>query len=300
MAGTDNTKQPVAVVTGASRGIGKSIALRLAAEGCAVACVARTLGDGDSHLDGSLEQTVAQITEAGGIAIPIVADLSAIDLDAAGIVAPAIEAFGPVDYLVNNAAAAYYTPYTEISAKRIDIAYRVNVRTPWLLAQAVLPAMIERGSGSVLNISSGSARHPDGPPFVLGQTGGATAYGGSKAFLDRATTGAAAELFGTGVSLNCLTPEAAVATPGANARVDLDATGHIIEPMETMVEAAWVLLSGDPSVLTGRVAYSLSLLYELDLPVHDLAGADLVEGWQPADFPVDRLKFSNVHERGKA
>ena len=70
--------------------------------------------------------------------------------------------------------------------------------------------------------------------------------------------------------------------------------------METMVEAAWVLLSGDPSVLTGRVAYSLSLLYELDLPVHDLAGADLVEGWQPADFPVDRLKFSNVHERGKA
>lgn len=283
--------ESVAVVTGASRGIGKSIALRLGAEGCAVACIARTLGEGDSHLEGSLEQTVQEIVAAGGRALPIVADLSAEDLDGAAIMAPAVDAFGPIDYLVNNAAAAYYTPYTEISAKRMDIAYRVNVRTPWLLAQSVLPSMIERGKGSVLNISSGSARHPEGPPFTLGQTGGAAAYGGSKAFLDRATTGGAAELFGTGVSLNCLTPEAAVATPGAVARVDLAATGHIVEPMETMIEAAVVLLTGDPAVLTGLVAYSLSLLYQLDRPVYDLAGEELVEGWQPADFPIDQLKF---------
>ena len=150
--------------------------------------------------------------------------------------------------------------------------------------------MIDRGSGSILNISSATARHPQGPPFRLGQTAGATAYGGSKAFLDRATTGGAAELHGTGVSLNCLAPEAAVATPGALELIDLNATGAIVEPMETMAEAAWALLSGDPEVLTGRVAYSLSLLHELDRPVRDLTGTTLVDGWQPADFPLDRLK----------
>ncbi len=283
--------QKVAVVTGASRGIGKGIALRLGAEGCAVACVARTLGDGDSHLEGSLEGTVREIEAAGGSAIPVVADLSAEDLDATVIIEQAVSAFGPVDFLINNAAAAYYTPYADISAKRIDIAYRVNVRTPWLLGQAVLPAMLARGSGSILNISSGSARHLVGPPFALGQTGGAAVYGGSKAFLDRATTGGAAELHGTGVSLNCLTPEAAVATPGAHARIDLAATGHIVEPMDTMVEAAWLLLRSDPAVVTGRIAYSLSLLHEFDQPVYDRTGKTLVEGWQPADFPLDRLKF---------
>ena len=252
---------PVAVVTGASRGIGKAIALRLANEGCAVACMARTLKEGDVALAGSLESTVNQIVDAGGKAMPVVTDLASADFDAAGVIEQVTNNFGPVDYLVNNAAAAFYNTYIDIAAKRIDISYRVNVRSPWLLAQAVLPGMVERGSGSVLNVSSATSLMPEGPPFSPSpQINGATAYGGSKAWLERATLGAAAELYGSGVSLNTLAPDYSVATEGATALVDLG--GHPIEPLETIVEAAWALLTGDPNQVTGQIC----LLYTSPSP----------------------------------
>lgn len=278
----------VAIVTGASRGIGAAIAQRLAAEGCSVACVARTSAPGDSHLDGSLDATVERIRDAGGTAMPVVADLAASDLDPSRVVAPVVEAFGPVDYLVNNAAAAFYPSYVEVPTKRIEIAFRVNVLAPWLLAQAVLPGMVERGRGSVLNLTSQTAMMPEGPPFdVAPQIGGATVYGGSKAWLERASVGAAAELYGTGVSINCLTPDTSVITEGSAALVDLSA--YFNEPIEAMAESAWALLSGDPAELTGRVEYNLSFLRRIDRPVRMLDGTTLLDGWQPADFPLDKL-----------
>lgn len=277
-----------AIVTGASRGIGAALARRLGNEGCAVACVARTLEEGDSQLPGSLRSCVEQIGADGGTASAFAADLADPAFSAEALVAAVSVELGPVDYLVNNAAAAFYRPYTELSAKQIDISYRVNVRTPWLLAQQVLPGMIERGSGSVLNLSSATSITPVGPPFRLGQISGAAAYGGSKAWLERATVGAAAELQGTGVTLNTLSPEVAVATEGAVRLVDL--SGHLVEPLETMAEAAVALLTGDPAVLNGQVAYSLSLLHRLGRPVHDLTGRDLAAGWQPEDFPLEKLR----------
>jgi citronellol/citronellal dehydrogenase len=148
-------------------------------------------------------------------------------------------------------------------------------------------------AGSILNISSATSQVPEGPPFADRGIGGASAYGGSKAWLERATVGAAVELAGTGVSANTLAPEYAVITEGADAMMgDLKArTDIVLEPVATMAEAALALLTGDPDVLTGQVAYSLSLLRALDRPVRDLDGVTLVEGWQPADLPVDRLRF---------
>ena len=282
----------VVIVTGASRGIGAGIAERLASEGMAVACVARTLDEGTSHLAGSLVRTVGRIESAGGLAAPFVADLADEAFDAPQIV-DAVEAqLGPVTHLVNNAAACFYLPFAEVPLKRIDVTYRVNVRSPWLLAQAVLPGMIERRSGSILNISSASSERPEGPPFPDRGIGGAAVYGGSKAWLERATVGAAVELIGTGVSANTLAPEYAVITEGADAMMsDLAERDDIIcEPLATMAEAALALLTGDADVLTGKVAYSLSLLRALGRPVRDLDGVALVDGWQPHEFPTALLR----------
>ncbi len=279
---------PVAVVTGASRGIGAAIAQRLAAEGCAVACIARTLSAGDSHLDGSLTGTVTRINDAGGVAYPLVADLSSVDFDPAAVIAELQAELGPVDYLVNNAAAAFYPGYVEMPRKRMEISFRVNVMAPWLLAQQVLPAMVERGSGSVLNLTSQTAVMPEGPPFTVApQIKGATAYGGSKAWLERATVGAAAELYGTGVSLNCLSPDTSVITEGSSALVDLSKYPN--EPLDAMAESAWALLTGDPATYTGRIEYSLSFLKRENRPVRTLDGSQLLDGWQPEDFPIDYL-----------
>ncbi len=279
---------PVALVTGASRGIGAAIAERLSAEGCQVACVARTLAAGDSHLDGSLQGTGARIEERGGQAIAVTGDLSAPDFDPGRILSPVVEAFGPVDYLVNNAAAAFYPAYLEMPRKRMEVSFRVNIAAPWLLAQAVVPGMLERSRGSVLNLTSQTAIPPKGPPFELSpQVLGATAYGGSKAWLERASVGAAAEIFGSGVSINCLSPDTSVITEGSNALVDLSAYPN--EPLETMAEAAWALLTGDPITTTGLVEYALSYLYRTKRRVMELDGVTPMVGWQPEDFPVEYL-----------
>ena len=120
----------VAIVTGASRGIGAAIAQRLAAEGAAVAVTARSL---ESHpsLPGTLALTVASIERDGGRAHAIQGDLLA-PPDRERVVAETRDAFGPIDILVNNAAAAFYMPFDRISEKRYGIAFEVNVRAAWM------------------------------------------------------------------------------------------------------------------------------------------------------------------------
>ena len=155
----------VALVTGASRGIGEGTALRLAAEGAAVAAVARTQADGDHRLPGSLEQLVTAIRSSRGRAVGIPADLSDPSVNRAEIVAQAEEELGGrIDILVNNAARAFYQPFTELTEKRWRIAYELNVWAPWDLARLVLPGMRELGRGAIVNISSGVAESPDLPP----------------------------------------------------------------------------------------------------------------------------------------
>jgi NAD(P)-dependent dehydrogenase (short-subunit alcohol dehydrogenase family) len=272
----------VALVTGASRGIGAAVARRLAAEGAAVAVTARTASRGDSSLAGSLEETVAAISGAGGLALPLTADLADPDLDATELVARVEDRLGAVDILVNNAAAIFTGSFDDQTPRRIRLALEVNVVAPWRLMAACTPAMRARGQGWIVNISSKVATPPPGPPFVRGQLGGGALYGGSKAMLERLTVGAAADLWDTGVAVNAVAPQAAVRTEGALTVVAMD--HDRVEPVETMAEAVLALATADPHRVTGRVTASLDLLRELRRPVFGLDGRTLLPGWQPADL----------------
>jgi citronellol/citronellal dehydrogenase len=256
----------VAVVTGASRGIGEYVARRFAAEGAAVAVVARTQEQTDERLPGTIHQTVATIRGAGGTAVPIRADLSK-PADRARIIDEAERALGPVDILVNNAAVTFFMPVADFPGRRYDLMFEVQVKAPFELSQRVLPGMRERGAGWILNISSMAAVHPAIPPERGGGIGG-TVYGMCKAALERLTTGLAAEVYADGIAVNVLSPTRGVPTPGVlfhHLITDVDqalASGDAESP-EMFAEASLALCSGDPAVLTGRVAYSRQLVAEL-------------------------------------
>jgi NAD(P)-dependent dehydrogenase (short-subunit alcohol dehydrogenase family) len=265
----------VALVTGASRGIGAAIAQRLASAGAAVAAVARSLDSHPPDLPGTLRETVAAVEALGGRAIAIQGDV----MDAgsrAQVVARCTQALGPIDILVNNAVYGPQGAFESFSAQDFELTFEANVRAPFHLCQLVLQGMREKKRGWILNISSGAAEHPAGPPYGEYALLGGLLYGSSKAGLTRLTTGLAAELYPDGIAVNALSPASAVMTPG------LEASGitswidpSILEPIEAMAEAAVALCTADPTTMTGRVVYSVRFLEELGRPIRTLDGRAL-------------------------
>lgn len=253
----------VAIVTGASRGIGEAIARGFAAAGAAVAVTARTVHEGDHVLSGSIEATVASITSAGGRALAIPADLS-LHADRERVVTETEAQLGPVDVLVNNAAVTYWEPVTTFNPRHYELMFEVQVRAPFALAQLLLPGMRERGRGWILNISSSAAKHPEGPPYQPLPVGDVrTVYGMCKAALERFSTGLASEVYSDGIAVNALSPSGVVLTPGMlHHRLDEVVPLEGREPVDHMVNAALRLCTGDPAALTGRVTSARPLLEE--------------------------------------
>jgi citronellol/citronellal dehydrogenase len=261
-----------AIVTGASRGIGAGLAERLCAEGADVVITARTV-DRHDHLAGSLNETLERCRRHGaGRAEAVAADL-ADPADRARIVPEAVAILGgPIEVLVNNAAAGIHMPMAEFPHRRRRIMFEVNVEAPLDLAQAVLPVMLERGEGWIVNITSGSSRLAPGPPYVPSTMPGNGIYGTTKAALNRATNALAAELWGTGVRINALDPAKPVASEGAVEHLQGRIPADQFAPVEIMAEATVALCTCGPE-LTGHVFSDQPLLDQLGVTVMTLDGA---------------------------
>ncbi|TAK76417.1 MAG: SDR family NAD(P)-dependent oxidoreductase [Dehalococcoidia bacterium] len=252
----------VALVTGASRGIGQGIAEEFAREGAKVVCAARTLHEGDHMLEGSLDRTVGRIRAAGGEALAVTADVSK-EEDCNRIAEEAKAAYGPVDVLINNAALNYYIPIVDYPASRWMRAFAVNLHGPFMLSRAVLPDMIARRSGAIINISSVGAIGPGRGPYPGAKATGGVMYGASKAALERFTQGLAQEVYEHGVTVACYSPGIGVATEGTvhfGLAKSLDDPDR--EPMSMMSRAALLLATEPLDKVTGRVTYSQEILKE--------------------------------------
>jgi NAD(P)-dependent dehydrogenase (short-subunit alcohol dehydrogenase family) len=255
----------VAVVTGASRGIGEAIARRFAMAGAKVVVSARTVDPDDHYLPGTISETVARIKAAGGEALAVRADLANPD-DRRELIEQAEKAFGGVDILVNNAAITYFIPVEEFPEKRFRLMMDVQVWAPFELSQRVLPGMKERGRGWILNISSHAALHPQ--KTMAGR--GGTVYGMCKAALERFTTGLAQEVYDHGIGVNVISP-GLVATPGVmHHRLINESNKDRVTPVEHMAEACLRLCHGDPKVITGRIDYADQVMKEFSLEPAEL------------------------------
>jgi NAD(P)-dependent dehydrogenase (short-subunit alcohol dehydrogenase family) len=254
----------VAIVTGASRGIGAEIAKLFAREGARVVCAARTLNEGDHRLlAGSLAGTVGEITAAGGEAIAVGADVSN-EADCRKLVGAARDAFGPVDILVNDAALTYYKPIVDYDVRNWVKAFAVNVHGPFMLSKLVLPEMMARRRGAIVNISSGAAIGPGRTPFKDARpASGGTMYGATKAALERFTQGLAQEVAGYNISITAVSPSQVVPTPGTVYHKLVSGMDDPKGEPPTVMARAVLLLATEPADrINGRVTYSQQILSE--------------------------------------
>jgi citronellol/citronellal dehydrogenase len=233
-----NLDGKVAIVTGASRGVGAATAIALADEGVAVACAARATDESPLRLPGTIDATVRRITDAGGDALAVPTNLAQ-EEDVERMVTTTVEHFGRLDIVVNNAAITFPGDI-DVPMKRYDLMMAVNLRAPLVVAHAAIPHM-QQGEGAILNISSAAA---------LDYIPGLMIYGMSKIALEHLTVSLATQLQPHRIAVNTFRIDVPVASEGFVANTPgFDHSDW--EPTEVPAEGiVWMLRQ--PSSYTGR------------------------------------------------
>jgi citronellol/citronellal dehydrogenase len=267
-------------ITGASRGIGLAIAVRAARDGANVVVAAKT-GESNPKLPGTIHTAAAEIEAAGGRALAVQTDIR----DEAAVrsaVAQAVEAFGGIDILVNNASAISLTGTSDTPMKRFDLMFGVNVRGTYLCTQACLPALLESARAGrnphVLNMS---------PPLSMREHWfkNHVAYTMAKYGMSECTLGHAGEFRPHGIAVNSLWPRTAIATAALQMIPGIDPT--MCRKPEILADAAYLILTSDARTTTGNFFIDDELLASHG--VTDLAPYALVPGTTRfiPDFFVD-------------
>jgi NAD(P)-dependent dehydrogenase (short-subunit alcohol dehydrogenase family) len=220
----------VALVTGASRGVGAAVAVALAEAGATVACAARSTAAQPQRTPGTLDDTVARITAAGGAALAVPTNL-ADPTDVEAMVATTVAAFGRLDVLVNNAAVTFVGDL-DIDLKRHDLVMAINLTAPLVASRAAAAHLRAAGGGHILNVSSVAALLP---------VPGLMSYGISKIGLERLTVDLARQLQRDRIAVNCFRIDIPVASEGFVANTPgLDRSSW--EPCEVAAEGIlWML-----------------------------------------------------------
>ena len=229
----------VALVTGASRGVGAAAAVALAEAGCDVACAARATEANPQRTSGTIDETVRRIEATGrrGLAVPT--NLG-VDDEVVAMVKTTHEHFGRLDILINNAAITFIGDL-DIPLKRYDLIMQVNLRAPLIAIREAAPLMEAQGGGVVINVSSVAALYPH--PQLL-------AYGISKIGLERLTVDAAKQLAPANIAVNCFRIDIAVASEGFVANTP-GADHSSWEPSEVAAEGI-VWMGRQPPGYSGR------------------------------------------------
>jgi citronellol/citronellal dehydrogenase len=256
----------VAIVTGASRGIGRAVALGLAKQGCGVVVAAKST-ESTQRLPGSIFSVAQEVEAAGGKALPFQVDVR----DAGKVeemVARTMHRFGRIDILVNNAGALWREPLLNTPVKRFDLLMGVNARAAFCACRAVLPPMIERKWGHIINISL---------PIDVSLAAGGIAYYISKFGMTLLTLGLAQEVRPANVAVNSLWP-ATIIESQASINWKLGAPAAWRKP-EIMADSVLRLVEKEPGAVTGQALLDEDFLRAEG--VTDFSGYACVPGTNP-------------------
>ena len=236
-----------AIVTGASRGLGKAMAMELARAGASVVAAARTVGPGQTTLPGTIFETVKKIEELGGKAIAVRCDISE-EEDVANLVKEVNGRYGSIDILINNAGITTTESFLKMSTKKWDLVIAVNLRGTFLCTKAVLPQMVERRSGNIINLSSVLSKRIE---YSI-------AYGTTKAAIDRFTFGLAKEVKKQNIAVNALCPDFTVTEAVKAYLPGIDTTDW--QSPEMWGKYAVLVAAKTAEELTGRILDQAALI----------------------------------------
>jgi citronellol/citronellal dehydrogenase len=230
-------------ITGASRGIGKAIALRAARDGARIAIAAKTT-EPHPKLEGTIYTAAEEIERAGGKALPCVVDIRHEDQIAAAV-ARTVEAFGGIDILVNNASAISLTGTLETPMKRFDLMHGINTRGTFACSQACIPHLKRASNPHILNLS---------PPLNMEARWFAphVAYTMAKYGMSLCVLGMAEELRPDGIAVNALWPRTVIATAAVQNLLGGDATVRGSRKPDIVADAAYAILTRPSREFTGN------------------------------------------------